>query len=318
METRILGSTGIEVSSLCFGTLTMSPMQKRLGLSEGANVILAALEKGVNFIDTAQMYGSYPQVNEALRQWKGPMPTVASKSAAKTYEDMAVAVAECLEKTGLQKVDLFLLHAVKDSDDFVARSGALAYLAEAKKSGLIKAIGASSHSASTIRFLAENDAVEVLHPMYNRDGIGILDASLDEMTEILKFAKGKGRGIYAMKPLGGGHLARDARSALRWVFSSPVIDSVAIGMTSVAEVEMNVALAEGQEITDGAAAEVAGQIRHLFINHMICARCAACVQACQQQALSVNNKGAVEVDHGKCVLCGYCAPVCPKFAIRIV
>ena len=317
MKKQQLGKTEIEVSVLGLGTLTMSPMQRGLDQAAGANVILYALAHGITFIDTAQMYGSYPQVAEALRQWKGPAPVVASKSAASTREDMQAAVAECLQQTGLPQIDVFLLHAVRDAADIEARRGALEYLREAREKGMIRAIGASSHSARTIDLLANTGGIEILHPMYNRDGIGILDATLDEMTDILKRARARGIGIYAMKPLGGGHLRNDAAAALRWLFASQAVDAAVVGMTSSDEIDMNVKLARDESVDEDFARRVAGRERRLFINTGICINCNACVKTCQQGALSPGEKSPV-VDHARCVLCGYCAPVCPKFAIRIV
>lgn len=317
MEKRKLGLTNIEVTLLGLGTLTMSPMQRGLSVEQGSKVILHALEKGINFIDTAQMYGSYPQVAEAFRHWRGPRPVVASKSAARTSDAMKQAVVECLQQTGLDYIDLFMLHAVRDAEDLAGRRGAIDYLCEAKKLGLIKAIGASSHSALTIGLLGETPEIEVLHPMYNRDGIGILDASLADMTRILQKARINGKGIYAMKPLGGGQLRNDAVASLRWVFSSGVIDSAVIGMTSIDEVDMNVAIVLNQQVPEEFARKVAGQPRRLFINSMVCINCGACIKTCQQSALKPGEK-TPSIDHNLCVLCGYCSPVCPKFAIRIV
>lgn len=317
MEKRKLGATGIEVTLLGIGTLTMSPMQRGLSVEDGAGVILAALNGGINFIDTAQMYGSYGQVKSALQQWQGKTPVVASKSAAKSEEAMRAAVEECLAQTGLPQIDIFLLHAVRDAEDLASRSGALKYLAEARNNGLIGAVGASSHSARTIAVLAETPAIEVLHPMYNRDGIGILDASLAEMTAILCRARDGGKGIYAMKPLGGGHLRNDAVAALQWLFASSAVDAAVVGMTSLAEVEMNIKIAGRVEVAPEFARQVAGQPRKLFINQMICQNCGACIKACQQMALKPGLKSP-QVDSELCVLCGYCAPVCPRFAIRIV
>lgn len=317
MKKNILGNTGIEVTILALGTLTMSPMQRGLNTEEGAEVILHALSAGINFIDTAQMYGSYEQVHAALRKWMGPDPVIASKSAAKTYEAMSQALTECCERLHKNRIDIFLLHAVRDEEDFRSREGALAALLDAKQQGRIGAIGASSHSARTVSLLADDSRIEVLHPMINRQGIGILDASLDEMIEILKRARRSGKGLYAMKPLGGGHLRQDAAAALKWLFESKLVDSAAVGMTTFEEVDMNMAIAMKQPVDCAFAQRVAGQPRRLFINAGLCKNCGACIKACQQTALHAGEK-TPQIDHSRCVLCGYCAPECPGFAIRIV
>lgn len=317
MKENQLGKAGIKVTELALGTLTMSPMQRGLTIDEGSRIILHALEQGINFIDTAQMYGSYPQVSLALQKWQGPAPVIASKSTAKTGGAMKEALDECLSDLKLKSIDVFLLHAVRDIKDFDARREALNVLLDAKKKGKVRAVGISSHSALFIEEIIKDERVEIIHPMINREGIGILDADLEKMKEILKNARANGKGIYAMKPLGGGHLRNDAAAALRWVFDSGLVDSAAVGMTSYEEIDMNIAVARHQKIDSVFAEKVAGQPRHLFINEMICENCGACIAACQQNALLKGEKHP-QIIHRKCVLCGYCAPACPKFAIRIV
>lgn len=55
MQYNKLGKTGITVSRLCFGSLTISPLQRDMTLHEGVMVIDKAIELGVNFIDTADL-----------------------------------------------------------------------------------------------------------------------------------------------------------------------------------------------------------------------------------------------------------------------
>ena len=56
----------LKVSKLCFGSLCMGPLQSNLSVRDGARVITRALELGVNFIDTAQLYGTYKYIKAAL------------------------------------------------------------------------------------------------------------------------------------------------------------------------------------------------------------------------------------------------------------
>jgi aryl-alcohol dehydrogenase-like predicted oxidoreductase len=65
-----LGNTGINVSKLCFGGLIIGPLQANLPSYQGAQIILKAIELGVNFIDTAELYGTYPHIREALKKIK--------------------------------------------------------------------------------------------------------------------------------------------------------------------------------------------------------------------------------------------------------
>ena len=73
MELRFLGNTGIRVSKLCFGTLTMGPFQRGLTPAEGAALLERAFMHGVNFLDTAEIYETYPHVREAHKARRGGM-----------------------------------------------------------------------------------------------------------------------------------------------------------------------------------------------------------------------------------------------------
>jgi ferredoxin len=57
--------------------------------------------------------------------------------------------------------------------------------------------------------------------------------------------------------------------------------------------------------------------RQLKIMDNFCSGCGVCVDACASRALIVDN-GRVLLDTDNCVLCGYCAPACPDFLIRVV
>ena len=56
MQMKLLGRSGLKVSKLCFGTLTMSPLQRNMSPEEGAKLLIHAYEKGVRFLDTADRY----------------------------------------------------------------------------------------------------------------------------------------------------------------------------------------------------------------------------------------------------------------------
>ena len=317
MQTGTLGKTQIPVTRLGVGTLTMSPLQRALSVDEGAGLLLAAFEGGVRFVDTAQLYKSQPQVGAALKAWKGPRITVTSKSTAVTPEAMTAAIDEARRETGCDVIDGFLLHMIRNTADFEARRPALDALLKAKAEGKIKAIGASSHYVPIIEFLSRQPEIEILHPMLNKGGFGILDASLDRMLAILADAHDRGIGIYAMKPLGGGHLRGDAEAALRWVLERSEVDAAAVGMTSPAEVRMNLAIASGESVSEELRAGADSYPRRLFLNASLCKKCGACVETCDQKAISRQGDRFV-IDHERCVLCGYCAPGCPGFAIRVI
>ena len=230
---------------------------------------------------------------------------------------MFAAIDEARKHLGLDVIDGFLLHAVRNQEDFDRRQPALEALLKAKERGTIRAVGASSHSVRTIALMARDPRIELLHPIVNQGGFGIQDASLDELLNVLREAKQAGKGVYAMKPLGGGHLRNNVPEALQWLKTRPEVDSFTVGMTSTDEVDMNVSILCGSPLSPELEKRVTTQSRRLFINEFLCKGCGSCIEACEHKAIHLaQGKASSDTEH--CVLCGYCAPECPHFAIRII
>ncbi len=192
---------------------------------------------------------------------------------------------------------------------------ALEYYLDAKAKGIIKAVGVSTHNIEAVLACADMDEIDVIHPLINKSGIGIKDGTADEMMKAIKYAHDKGKGIYSMKALGGGNLVRDYESSMRFVMDLPYVDSIAVGMQSVEEVMMNVSFFEGKEIKTEIKDALTAKKRKLHIDYW-CTGCGKCVERCKQNALRIENNKAV-ADDKKCVLCSYCASVCPQFAIKV-
>jgi aryl-alcohol dehydrogenase-like predicted oxidoreductase len=316
MKRVALGNTGVEVTELCFGTLTMSRLQTNMPPEDGGPVIARALDLGVDFIDTGQVYRTYDHVAAAIRG-RAHKPVIATKSHAATYDDMKVAVEEALSSMGLDRIDIFLLHLVRSEEHYRERAGALECLLEYKQKGLIRAVGLSTHTIEGIEPALNHPEMQVVLPCVNRKGLGINDGELDDMLPILRQLRSMRKGIYAMKPLGGGHLFNEVESSLNYVRSLGVVDSLAVGMKSVAEVEMNACIFNDQPVPAEVKERARQVSKKLIIYHRICQGCGSCVERCDQGALNIVDEKAV-VDESKCILCGYCAEECPVFGIRVV
>ena len=124
------------------------------------------------------------------------------------------------------------------------------------------------------------------------------------------------RFVYAMKPLGGGHLYQEVEQSIAYLRELPLCDAIAIGMKDEAEVEMNVAIFEDQAVTEEMRKKVHAVKRHLIV-YDFCTGCGLCLEECDQDALTIVDDKAV-VDDAKCILCGYCAVVCPLYVLRVV
>src|SRR6266545_6406020 len=81
MRKAILGNTGMQIFPLVFGTLPLGPLQAGLSPEEGGRLIRHALELGVNLVDTAELYGTYPHICAALDGYSGTVH-IASKTHA--------------------------------------------------------------------------------------------------------------------------------------------------------------------------------------------------------------------------------------------
>lgn len=318
MLKRRLGETGIEVTELCFGVLPMGPNQFGLPPSEGGSLIRAAVERGVNFLDTAQSYRTYPHLRVALDSLsnRGSEVVISTKSAAKTYEDMKMAVEEARLALDRDVIDIFHLHAARvDRTVFSLRKGAFECLLDMKAKGIVKAVGISTHSVDVVRAAPKVPGLDVVFPIINIEGLGILHGTRDEMSLAIKSAHEAGKGLFAMKALGGGNLLSDREGAFSYVRNLEGITAVAVGMIHPDELNMNLAIFNGTPVSEELRARTLRTKR--LIVQAFCRGCGTCVETCPNAAMEI-VEGKARNDKSKCILCGYCAPVCPEFAIRLV
>ena len=312
---RVLGNTGINVSRICFGALTIGPLQANQTIKDGSRVLQQAIELGINFIDTAKIYGTYPYIREAIKNFKNDV-VIVSKSYDYTYEGMRESIEEALIELGRDYIDIFMLHEQESALTLKGHADAIEYLLYAKKAGLIRAIGISTHHVAAVLAAAEMPEIEVIHPIININGIGIQDGTAVEMLQAIKTAYVRGKGLYGMKSLGGGNLLNMAGEALNYVLNIEELASVAVGMKTEAEVLFNVSFFSAKPISQEIIAQLNKTPRKLHIEDW-CKNCGECVQRCQASALT-KGPNKVLVDQEKCRLCGYCASVCSEFCIKVI
>lgn len=316
MEYRLLGNTGIKVSRLCFGGLTVGPLQANLPIEKGALVIAEAFKQGVNFIDTAQLYETYPYIRRALEIYGKNDIVIATKSYAYDEETAKSSLNHALTELNVDKIDIFLLHEQESEHTLRGHYEALKYYLKMKEKGIIKAVGISTHTIRAVEVAADMKEIDVIHPIINKIGIGIQDGSRDEMLKAIHKAYKNGKGIYGMKPIGGGNLIHDASDSLDYAIGIKQLHSIAVGMQTKEEVIANVLKFSGKKVSDKILSEISKKSRKLLIDFW-CERCGNCVKHCKHQALSIVDD-KIEVDKTKCVLCGYCSKYCPQFCIKIV
>lgn len=269
MEYRPLGTTGLQVSALGMGTAQLGT----LDIDYAIGMVRRAFELGVTYFDTARSYNdSECKIGRALAGDRDKV-ILSTKTGAKTRDDAWRQIHESLERLRTDYVDNCHMHGIRagaDLDQRTGPSGALEALVEAKEQGLVRHIGATSHtSASLLAALERFDLETILVPM------NIVER--EPLSQLLPLCQEKGIGITIMKPLATGLLP--APLALKWLLSQGISTAVP-GCTTLGQVEANFVVELG---TDGlSAAErdlVEEQMRALAqVRCRICSQCQPCPQ----------------------------------------
>lgn len=168
LPTRVLGRTGARVTILGLGTAPIG--EARVEPAEAERIFGETLDRGVNFVDTAYIYGNAEEVLGRLVPARRDRLFLVTK----VWTDSAARAREMLE-TSLQRmktdhVDLVHIHHIGDKnlERVRAADGVLAYLLEQKKAGKLRFIGLSGH-ARPPRFLEmlQTNQIDAVMPVMN-------------------------------------------------------------------------------------------------------------------------------------------------------
>jgi aryl-alcohol dehydrogenase-like predicted oxidoreductase len=216
MKTRKLGDQGLEVSAEGLGCMGMSEFYGDADESEAIRTIHRALELGVNFLDTADMYG--PFTNEKLvgraiadRRDHVVLATKFGHARGENGERLGIrgdaeyvrqACDASLARLGVDHIDLYYQHRVDKNVEIEETVGAMKELVEA---GKVRYLGLSEVSAQTIRRAHAVHPVSALQTEYSLWTRDPEDAVLPAVREL-------GVGFVAYSPLGRGFLSGRFRS----------------------------------------------------------------------------------------------------------
>ncbi|MBE6038021.1 MAG: aldo/keto reductase [Anaerofustis stercorihominis] len=314
MEKVSLGNSGILVSRLGFGCLCFGPLQQNLSVEESGRLMLYAMERGINMFDTAQYYKNYEHIGYALRHG-GQDFVLSSKSYAYDVPGAKEALEEALTKTGKDCIDIFMLHETESEHTIRGHYDALEYYISRKTVGDVRAVGVSTHFVRAVYAAADIPEIDVIEPIINMNGIGIVDGTREDMQKAIAYAASKGKGILAMKPLGGGNLYHSAKDCFDYITGVEGINSILTGMVSKQEIDANCDYFEGRDYTH-AFESLKNRNKHLLIEDW-CTGCGSCVERCPNNALRIEN-GVSVCDREKCLTCGYCSGACKEMAIKII
>ncbi|QUH26683.1 aldo/keto reductase [Serpentinicella alkaliphila] len=316
MERYALGNSGINVSKLCFGSLTMGPLQVNMSPEEGGKLLIHGYEKGINFVDTAELYGTYEHIKYALKEIKREEYVIATKSYSYDYNTAEKSLSKALKEMNTDYIDIFLLHEQESEHTLRGHVEAFEYFLKMKEKGYIRALGISSHTIAAVKASLKIKEIEILHPIVNMSGLGIQDGTIESMISVLNEGYNMGKGIYGMKPLGGGHLIKKFKESFGFILAQKYLHSIAIGMQSMEEIDVNVNIVNNRSVDSDIMIRLMQKTRKLII-HDWCEQCGNCIKACRHGALII-EEDELKVDHNKCVLCGYCSKYCPQFCLKVI
>jgi predicted aldo/keto reductase-like oxidoreductase len=318
MKRMILGKTGIEAVRMGFGGI---PIQ-RVSEVQAIEIVLYALEKGMDFIDTSRMYTtSETRIGKALRESRKQV-SVATKSFARSAEGIQRDIETSLKELQRDYIDLYQCHGISSDEEYeriTARDGALSGLLKAKEQGLIGHVGITSHSLDLLDRVLDDGMFETIMVC-----LSFLEPAAKD--KILPKARKKNVGVIAMKPFSGGVIAAP-EIALKWVLSFPDILVIA-GVEYKELVDQNWNAFLGDYAITEAEKQVMDGICAQF-DKKFCRRCDYC-QPCPQEipiqfVLGIRSmikragNGLIQSPMGKnmlekaakCTECGDCMDRCP-------
>lgn len=283
MERRRFGRTGLQLSVLGFGAGAVGGLMTRGAPADQERAIARAFELGINYIDTAALYGngeSERNLGRVLKAVKGDYVLgtkfrlkAADRSRAGDF--VAQSMDESLKRLGLDHVDLFQLHnplVAKDDDDRMAIDIALNEVVPAlqrlRKAGKTRFIGFSGVGETPALMKAIDskafDSVQVVYNALNPSAGGPLPkgAPGQDYGRLLEHARANDMGTIVIRALAGGALAG---TTARHPLAMQVVDPIG----SAADFAADVARATQLEplLRAGAAGSLTELAERFVISH---------------------------------------------------
>lgn len=318
MNRIAIGETGLEVNRLGFGGIPIA----RVSENQAVETVLHAVERGVDFIDTARNYKtSERRIGMALQQTDKRV-VLASKSQGRTADDVRADLETSLNELQRDYLDLYQCHFVRDEQvyqEIISPGGALGGLIQAKKEGLIGHIGLTSHSLDLLERVVDEGLFETIMVCYS-----FLEPKAQE--SIIPKALAKNIGVLAMKSFSGG-VIDDPQPALKYVLSQQDIIIIP-GVETKELFDQNWKVFQGSYALSQAEMSKIEALRNQYDKNF-CRRCDYC-QPCSEEipiqlVLGVRSalkrfgksflkeswpREAIE-KAGNCSECGDCLERCP-------
>lgn len=320
MRTVTLGRSGLTVSRIGFGGI---PIQ-RLNEHDAVTVIQRCLELGITLIDTANAYTvSEGHIGRAISGYPREKLIIATKTMARSYEKARDHIRLSLKQLRTDYIDIYQLHAVSNRatlDEVMSSNGAFAALHEARRAGIVRHLGITSHNPDTAKAAVQLGPFETMMYPFNF-------VAHEPGEEVLAVCREQDAGFMAMKPMGGG-LLQNATLAFKFLLNILGVVPV-VGIEKPVEIEEIVSIEErAEQLTEQDMAQIE-QIRRELGPHF-CRRCDYCQPCPEGIPISTINNLASFIKRGNpirifgpgmlanavekalhCTECGECEQRCP-------
>lgn len=242
----------LQVSRLAMGSGSdgwagSSNQTRRLGIDGLSRLYLHGYhEHGLNFWETADMYGAHPHLAKALKEVARDEVVVLTKTTSETAEGVRRDIERFQQELATERIDILLLHCMMDGDWPRRMQGPMDVISEAQQRGVVGLKGVSCHSFRALKAARSEPWVEVDLARVNPGGVS-MDASPDQVVAVLDDMKAEGKSVLGMKILGNGRFTKPAQlqACIEFALGLSCIDAFTIGFESVDELDQVAALIGG-------------------------------------------------------------------------
>jgi predicted aldo/keto reductase-like oxidoreductase len=330
MKYRPFGKLDWQVSALGFGAMRLPLVdndQATIDESEAIRMIRHAIDRGVNYLDTAYVYhggNSETLVGRALENGYREKIKLATKLPSwlvTTQSDLDRYLNEQLARLQTDHIDCYLLHGMnKRSWPKLRDVDVLEWAESARQDGRIHHLGFSFHDEYEVfqEIVDAHSEWDFCQIQYN-----FMDIAYQAGRKGLRYAAGKDLAVVVMEPVRGGALAKEPPAAvselwqsapttrrpvdwaLQWVWSQPEVAVALSGMSSMQQVEENLVSAEASGIGSLSTDEmsVIAQVREEYgkLSPIDCTNCQYCMPCPNgvniPRILGIYNDGYIYDDH---------------------
>jgi len=241
-----LGKTGIRTSILGIGTGTRGGNEQReLGEAGFTKLVRHALDCGISYVDTADMYRMHYLVCAALKGVPSDKYFIQTKTTAKHPEVAKVDIERFRRELGVQTLDTLLMHCMTKGGWTEDMRPVMDVLYDAKEKGRVRSVGVSCHGFPPLVTSSDCDWIDVHLVRINPFGEKMDDTPEKVAAEIRKMHE-RGHGVLGMKIFGetGFDSAEKRLQSLKYVLDLGCVDAFTIGFTSTAQIDETLAMIE--------------------------------------------------------------------------